>query len=103
MGLFVADGDGSDVHVEVRFFAHLRDAVGAERLGYDADEDATVGDVLRDLGERYPDLDVLDGSGGLQPHVNVLRNGRNVGFDGGLDTPLSDGDEVGVFPPVEGG
>ncbi|HKJ59893.1 MAG TPA: ubiquitin-like small modifier protein 1 [Halobacteriales archaeon] len=91
------------MHVEVRFFAHLRDAVGAERLDFEVDEDSTVGDVLRDLADRHPDLDVLDKSGDLRPHVNVLRNGRNVGYDGGLDTPLSDGDEVGVFPPVEGG
>ena len=91
------------MHVEVRFFAHLRDAVGERTLDYDAAGGATVGDVLGDLAGRYPDLDVLDESGDLRPHVNVLRNGRNVGFDGGLDTPLSDGDEVGVFPPVEGG
>ena len=91
------------MQVEVRFFAHLRDAVGARSTEYEAGEDATVGDVLRDLTDRHPELDVLDESGELRPHVNVLRNGRNVGYEEGLDTPLDDGDEVGVFPPVEGG
>ena len=91
------------MHVEVRFFAHLRDAVGERTLDYGTDDDATVGDVVRDLSTRYPDLDVLDESGELRPHVNVLRNGRNVGYDEGLETPLADGDELGVFPPVEGG
>lgn len=91
------------MELEVRFFAHLRDAVGERTIDYEAGDGATVGDVLRELSDRYPDLDVLDDSGSLEPHVNVLRNGRNVVHGDGLDTPLEDGDEVGVFPPVEGG
>ena len=91
------------MNVEVRFFAHLRDAVGQGSVDYEADDGATVGDVVRDLVERHPDLDVLDESGDLQPHVNVLRNGKNVAYEDGLDTALEAGDEVGVFPPVDGG
>lgn len=91
------------MHLEVSFFAHLREAVGTRTVDYEVAEGATVGDVLRGLTEEHPDLDVLDESGALRPHVNVLRNGRNVLFEEGLDTPLEDGDEVGVFPPVEGG
>ena len=91
------------MHVEVRFFANLRDVVGARSIDYEADEGATVGAVLRELTERHPELDVLDGSGELRPHVNVLRNGRSVVHGDGLETSLADGDEVGVFPPVEGG
>lgn len=91
------------MNVEVRFFAHLREAVGARTIDHEAADGATVGDVLRDLAGEHPDLDVLDESGSLRQHVNVLRNGGNVAFEDGLDTTLSDGDEVGVFPPVEGG
>lgn len=91
------------VHLEVRFFANLRDVVGARSIDHEADAGATVGEVLRDLVDEYPELDVLDASGDLRPHVNVLRNGRSVVHGDGLETPLEEGDEVGVFPPVEGG
>ena len=91
------------MHLDVRFFGNLREVVGARSIDYEAEEDATVGAVLEELTERYPDLDVLDDDGDLHPHVNVLQNGRSVVHDDGLETTLSDGDEVGVFPPVEGG
>jgi len=39
----------------------------------------------------------------LRDFVNILRNGRNIHFLAGLDTPLDDGDVIALFPPVAGG
>jgi molybdopterin synthase sulfur carrier subunit len=35
--------------------------------------------------------------------VGVFLNGRNVRQIGGLETPLSDGDEIRLLPPIAGG
>jgi molybdopterin synthase sulfur carrier subunit len=39
----------------------------------------------------------------LRDFVNILKNGRNVHFLSGLDTPLDNGDVIALFPPVAGG
>ena len=41
--------------------------------------------------------------GGLARGVKVFLNGRDIDFLSGLDTRLSDGDEISIFPPVGGG
>ncbi|MDD1680192.1 MAG: MoaD/ThiS family protein [Methanoregula sp.] len=35
--------------------------------------------------------------------MNILQNGRNIHFLAGLDTLLSDGDIIALFPPAAGG
>jgi len=35
--------------------------------------------------------------------VGVFLNGRNVRQIAGLETPLSDGDEIRLLPPIAGG
>lgn len=55
---------------------------------------ATVGQALRASGIP-PDL-VAPG-GQLNPDLVVLRNGRNVAFLAGLDTPVEGEDRVAVF------
>jgi MoaD family protein len=66
---------------------------------------ATIRTLLDRLTRQYPGLDeqLFSAPGILQDLVNVLRNGRNIAFLAGLDTPLSDGDLVALFPPVAGG
>ena len=44
-----------------------------------------------------------DGQGDLRRFVNVYVNDEDVRFTGGLETALSDGDQVVVLPAVAGG
>ena len=44
-----------------------------------------------------------DGDGGLRRFVNVYVGGEDIRFGDGLDTPVSDGDEVQILPAVAGG
>jgi len=39
----------------------------------------------------------------LQTHVRVMVNGRDVELDQGMATPVGDGDQIAIFPPIAGG
>lgn len=88
----------------VRAFAMLRDIIPAEDERR-VPEGTTVGDLLKALAARYPGLgDALFASPGeIRAYVNILKNGRNIHFSGGLETLLEDGDTVALFPPAAGG
>ena len=65
---------------------------------------ATVGEVLDALYERYGELrSRIAEDGGLRRFVNVYVEGEDIRFLSGLDTPVSDGDEVTILPAVAGG
>lgn len=90
------------MHLELRFFANFREAVGTKTVERDVGDGATVGEVLAALEADYDDLDLLE-DGDLREHINVLRNGREVLHMEGIDTVLEDGDTLSIFPPVAGG
>jgi molybdopterin synthase sulfur carrier subunit len=67
-------------------------------------EGLTLKELITDLDARHPGLgDRLLDAGQLRRFVNVYRNDEDVRFLGGLDTELSDGDNVTVLPAVAGG
>lgn len=75
----------------VRLFAALREIAGeghVEAVGH------TVGDVVDDLSARYGERFARIAEVGSYV-VNGERAGR--------DTPIADGDEVAILPPVSGG
>ena len=79
--------------VSVRFFAAARDAAGHASDTVDA---ATVGDALDQARRAYG------------PRFSEVLHTARVWVNGdepsdGDATPLADGDEVAVLPPVSGG
>ena len=69
---------------------------------------ATIREVLDDLSDRFgKDLTELIYEPGTEEpasHIMLLVNGRNyLSIPERLDTELSDGDEVALFPPLAGG
>jgi sulfur-carrier protein len=67
-------------------------------------EGSTVGEVLDSLYERYGELrERIAEDGGLRRFVNVYVAGEDIRFLDGLDTTVSDGDEVTILPAVAGG
>jgi molybdopterin converting factor small subunit len=81
---------------------------------YTADQksvEATGGSLsalIDDLESNHPGIkerlvETKDGSADLRRFVNVYVNDEDVRFLGGLDAPVSDGDEVVVLPAVAGG
>lgn len=64
----------------------------------------TVGEVLDSLYERFDELKSrISDDGGLRRFVNVYLGGEDIRFLDGLETPVSDGDEVTILPAVAGG
>jgi len=62
--------------------------------------------MLKQLSKKYgKDFDdyMFDELGDLQGHLQILVNGLSVSTMKGLNTKLSDGDQVAILPPVGGG
>jgi len=92
------------MRVTLKFFATFREAVGSKFVDDEFDDGATVEEVLRSLEADYEGLEgQLLEDGDLRPHINVLKNGREVFHLDGIRTTLEDGDTLSVFPPVAGG
>jgi MoaD family protein len=67
-------------------------------------EGATVGEALDAVFDQHADLrERITEDGGLRRFVNVYVSGEDIRFQDGLDTELSDGDEVTILPAVAGG
>lgn len=64
---------------------------------------ATVAEVVEDCCAARPGLAerVLDADG--RQLVGIFLNGRSVRQLGGLETPVADGDEIRMTPPIAGG
>jgi molybdopterin synthase catalytic subunit len=81
------------VHVRLLAFASASDAVGAGELTLELEPGASVGSLKTELERRYPALR------GLWHRLAVAVDGEVVEDQ----TPLQDGAEVALLPPVSGG
>ena len=68
-------------------------------------EGGTVEDALKDLDERYPGFHdrLYDEKGGLRQFINIYVNDSDIRFGEGLQTAVSDRDELSIVPAVAGG
>ncbi len=88
--------------IVVKIPTQLRAAAGgASSASVDG---ATVGEVLDALYEQFGELrERIADDAGLRRFVNVYIGGEDIRFLEGLDTAVSDGDEVTILPAVAGG
>lgn len=82
------------MNVEVRLFAVLRESAGSGRVGIELSEPASVSDALIALS-------AVDGLGDALAKMPVtMAVNRDYASP---ETPLSEGDELALVPPVSGG
>jgi molybdopterin synthase sulfur carrier subunit len=88
--------------VEVRIPTILRQYTGGEKAVEGSG--GTLVELIDDIESRHPGLrDRLVDDRGLRRFVNVYLNDEDVRFLGGLETAVTDGDNVTVLPAVAGG
>jgi MoaD family protein len=88
--------------VTVKIPTQLRSATGGAASA--TVEGTTVGEVLEALYAQFGELrERIADDGGLRRFVNVYIGGEDIRFLDGLQTPVSDGDEVTILPAVAGG
>ena len=75
------------ISITLKLFATLRPYAPAQADRYAIAPGTTVADVIRDLKIPAKDAKLI--------FINNIRKG--------LDTPLQEGDRLGIFPPVGGG
>jgi molybdopterin converting factor small subunit len=78
---------------------------GTSRRLDDEASGATVGEVLRSIAERHPELEkhLFTAEGRLRNIVNVYVNDEDARFIGGLDAVLNPDDEILIVPAIAGG
>jgi len=77
--------------VRVRLFAALREAAGASEVQASG---LTVGDVVDELGERFGER--FSTVAGVSSFVVNGERAERL-------TPIAEGDEIALLPPVSGG
>ena len=89
--------------VTVRIPAPLRKVTNdKDRVEVDAEN---LADMVQAMEEQYPGIKerLLDEAGELRHFVNIYVNGVDVQFLDGLETAISESDEVSIVPAVAGG
>jgi molybdopterin synthase sulfur carrier subunit len=89
--------------VTVRIPGPLRKITnGADKVQTEGDN---LGALIAALENEYPGMKdrLLDENGELRYFVNLYLNNEDVRFLSGLETTLSEGDEVSIVPAVAGG
>jgi len=79
--------------VNVQFYAQLRDLAGVSNLNVDVDYGATIADLLAKIYALQPVLRAHDQSILVAAGVDFVARNH----------VLSEGEEIAIMPPVQGG
>lgn len=96
----------STINVTTKYFAALREIVGAESEEMDIPQESTVRDFIVHLSKKYgPKFSsyVFGESGNLRRSLAVVVNLEKVNHDSLESTRLREGDTVVILPPISGG
>lgn len=92
--------------MQVRFFFFVKKVAGTDAVTVPASSAPDIRALLSLLAERLGPAfknEVLTQDGHVRPNVNILVNGRNIGFLQGTGTVLKDEDTVTILSAVAGG
>jgi len=81
------------MRVSVHFYSYFKDLAGCAQAEEAAAEGCTLADLLKKIFQRFPKLAAMERS--MLVAVGVDYQPRNY--------VLKEGDEISLFPPVQGG
>jgi molybdopterin converting factor small subunit len=66
---------------------------------------ATVREALAELEKRHPGIaaKLLDAAGAVKPFIRIYVRAEDIGGLSGLDTSVSERDEIDIIPAIAGG
>ena len=79
--------------IQINFYSYFKEHTGCAGTTEDVPRDCTLGELLDVIYTRFPKLNAMRRS--TLVAVGVEYQDRSY--------PLKDGDEVSLFPPVQGG
>lgn len=87
--------------MKIKLFGGLRQKAGRAEQEVSG---VTIREAIEHLCENNESLRaaIFDGDM-LRPHVRVMVNGHDCELVQGLETPVSEDDQIAVFPPIAGG
>lgn len=90
---------------KLKLLSTLRDLVGIKELTIPIEDGQTVREMIEVIGTVNLILGskILDEGGELTGLVHILVNGRNIMWLHGLDTILTEQDDIILLPPTAGG
>ena len=94
-----------EVQVEIYFSFKGKIPGGEGVINLKLSEDALVLDALERLIDLYPELDgdIFESSGRLRRFIQVRLNQKGVEHLSGLETEISEGDELLILTKLGGG
>ena len=81
------------MRVTVSFYSYFKDLAGCAQTSEALPEGSSLGDLFARLGERFPKIGAMEKSSLMAVAVDYQTR----------DYVLKEGDEVSLFPPVQGG
>ena len=81
--------------IRIKFFAMFRDEVGRPEVETELKGERTLQELLERLKDEVPGLEKI-----LREETAIMALNQEVVDP---ETPIKDGDEVALFPPVSGG
>ncbi len=81
------------MQVSVHFYSYFKELTGCAETRVEFSERATIADLFRQLSQKFPKVDAMKKSTLIAVGVNYQT----------WDYVLKEGDEVSLFPPVQGG
>ncbi len=94
--------------ITVKTYLTIRQAMDNRAVFEVELDEISIKDLLVELasmfGPGFRSMVFEENSRNIGPHVRVLVNGKHYGtLPERLDTILTSGDEIGLFPPIAGG
>ena len=79
--------------IVVHFYSYFKDLTGCEQVSQELPDESAISDLLKKVFVRFPKMSAME---------NAMLIAVGVDYQP-RDHKLKNGDEVSLFPPVQGG